>query len=93
MLVRTREPHTEHLQNPYLDDDDLIPIEEIFDLKPSTALRGARGKEEMTQAELSKRTGIPVRRIRDMEHDRCPIDEATAKVLGQVLNIGYNVFL
>ena len=63
--------------------ENIVPVEEVFDLKPSTALRGARGKEEMTQIELSRRTGIFVRRIRDMENDRRPIDEATAKVLGK----------
>ena len=74
-------------------DDDFLPAEEVFDFRPSTILRGARGKEDMTQVELSKRTGISVQRIRDMENDRRPIDEATAKVLGEALNIGYNVFL
>lgn len=72
--------------------EDLVPVEEVFDLKPSTALRGARGKEDMTQKELSRRTGISVRRIRDMENDRRPIDECTARKLGDALNIRYNVF-
>ncbi|MBQ9453064.1 MAG: helix-turn-helix transcriptional regulator [Desulfovibrio sp.] len=75
------------------EDEDYLPAEEVCDFRPSTILRGARGKEEMTQVELSRRTGISVRRIRDMENDRRPIDEATAKVLGRALNIGYNVFL
>lgn len=75
------------------EDDELLPAEAVLDLKPSTALRGARGKEEMTQVELSRRTGISVRRIRDMENDRRPIDEPTARILGEALNIGYRVFL
>ena len=75
------------------EDDDYLPAEEICDFQPSTILRGARGKEEMTQVELSRRTGISVQRIRDIENNRRPIDEATAKVLGEALNISYNVFL
>lgn len=82
-----------HIEFPQERDDDLLPVEEVFDLKPSTILRGARYKEELTQAELAKRTGISLHRIRDMEHGRRPIDEETAKILGKALNIGHNVFL
>jgi plasmid maintenance system antidote protein VapI len=61
--------------------------------KPGRMLRAARGKEEVTQVELARRTGIPRRYISEMEHGKRPIGKETAKTLGKALNISYRVFL
>jgi ribosome-binding protein aMBF1 (putative translation factor) len=61
--------------------------------KPGVALRGARGKEGMSQSELAKRLGIPQGNLSKMENGKRPIGKAMAKRLSEVLNIDYRVFL
>ena len=56
-------------------------------------LIGARGKENITQVELSEQTGIPRRHISDMENGRRPIGKQNAIKLGKALNISYRLFL
>ena len=60
---------------------------------PSISLAGAREKEGLTQREVSRLTGIPQRRISEMENGKRPIEKETAKRLGKALNISYEVFL
>jgi ribosome-binding protein aMBF1 (putative translation factor) len=76
--------------------ENSVPWDEAFpDLAKSAGaiLAGARYKEDMTQAELSRRTGIPQRHISEMENDKRPIGKANAKKFAKVLNINYRVFL
>ena len=56
-------------------------------------LIGARGKENITQEQLSKITGIPRRHISDMENGRRPIGKQNALKLEKALNINYRLFL
>ena len=56
-------------------------------------LIGARGKENITQIQLSELTGIPRRHISDMENGRRPIGKQNALKLGKALNISYRLFL
>ena len=60
---------------------------------PSVALRGARGKEGITQKELSQKTKIPQGHISAMERGKRTIGLTIAKKLGKALNISYKVFL
>jgi ribosome-binding protein aMBF1 (putative translation factor) len=60
---------------------------------PSAILRGSRGKEELTQVQLSERTGIPRRHLSEMEHGKRTIGKETAKKLAKALNCDYRVFL
>ncbi|HEA68032.1 hypothetical protein LCGC14_1334680 [marine sediment metagenome] len=60
---------------------------------PGIILRGARGKEGLTQIELSRKIGIPKSHISEMENGQRPIGKDTAKSLGTALNIGHLVFL
>lgn len=60
---------------------------------PGVHLVGARYKENVTQAELSKLTGISIKNISAMENSKKPIDVATAFVLAETLNTDYRVFL
>ncbi len=82
----------------FTDVSGSVPWREAFgclkeeDL-PGAALRGARGKEGVTQARLAGMTGIPQRHISEMENGKRPIGRETAKKLGRALNIGYKVFL
>ena len=60
---------------------------------PANMLIGARGKENITQAQLSKITGIPRRHISDMENGRRPIGKQNALKLEKALNVSYRLFL
>lgn len=70
-----------------------VAAEEVCDFSPSNCLKGARYKENMTQAELAARTGISRRHISEMENNKRPIGKGTAKKLAEALNISYKVFL
>ncbi len=61
--------------------------------KSATFLKGARGKENMSQSELSKKTGIPVTTVSKYENGDREISEGQAKKLGKALNINFKVFL
>ncbi len=60
---------------------------------PAAVLRGARGREELTQVKVSKLTGIPQRHLSEMERGKRPIGKETAKKLAVALNTDYRVFL
>jgi len=60
---------------------------------PGVVLAGARGKEGITQRELSRRAGIPQRHISEMERGKRPIGKEMAKKLGKALDIDYRVLL
>ena len=76
-------------------EEDENPFKELEARLPSYAicLRGARGKEDVTQKELSKMTGIAVTNISKMENGQRRIGVKVAKKLAKALNIGYKVFL
>ncbi len=80
----------------FVDVSDSIPWRECFDeheLTPGSMLVGARGKEGLTQKQLSELTGIPQRHISEMENGKRPIGKEMAKKLGKALHVGYKVFL
>jgi ribosome-binding protein aMBF1 (putative translation factor) len=56
-------------------------------------LRGARGKEDITQKQLAEKTGIPQRHISEMENNKRPIGKKNAQIFAKALNIDYRVFL
>ena len=58
------------------------------------ALRGARGKEGVTQKQLAALVGIAQHHISEMENGKRPIGKETAKRLAEALGISdYRVFL
>jgi DNA-binding XRE family transcriptional regulator len=82
----------------FVDTSDCIPWREAFpefadEPEYCVALRGARGKENMTQAELAQLTGIPQAHISKMENGKMSIGKERAKRLAEALNISYRVFL
>ena len=60
---------------------------------PGSYLAGFRHREDMTQAELAERSGIPRRHISEMENGRRPIGKANAKKLAESLNIDPRLLL
>ena len=79
----------------YIDEEqEWADARELFAERSSAnMLIGARGKENITQIQLSKLTGIPRRHICDMENGRRPIGKQNALKLGKALNINYRLFL
>ena len=79
-------------------ESDSLPWREAFpeltdEQMGSKALRGARGKEGLTQKELAKLTGIPQSHISAMENGKTPIGKERAKKLAEALNVNYRIFL
>jgi ribosome-binding protein aMBF1 (putative translation factor) len=79
------------------EEKELYDLEEV---SPELAwnsggisIRGGRGKEGLTQKQLSALTGIAQHHISEMENGKRPIGKETAKKLAKVLNIDYRVFL
>ncbi len=63
------------------------------DVTPGTSLRVYRDNAGWTQAQLSKKTGIPVPHLSGMENDRRPIGKATAKKLAEAFGTDYRRFV
>jgi transcriptional regulator with XRE-family HTH domain len=77
-----------------IEGDELFALDEVFpDSTPGALLKGARYKEDMTQAQLAKASGIARRHISEMENDRRPIGKERARRLAEVLKVDYRVFL
>lgn len=56
-------------------------------------LKGLRYREDLTQAQLAERTGIPQRHISEMENGKRGIGKDNARKLAAVLNADYRLFL
>jgi len=85
--------------NEYNDQKDFVHSDEVFkDLlkeRPEYAivLRGSRSKENLSQNELSKLTGIPVTTISKYENGERVISESQAKKFGKALRVSFKLFL
>lgn len=82
----------------FTDVSDSIPWRQAFpDIAdshlPGVCLLGARQRENLTQVQLSQRTGLPQRHISEMENGKRPIGKKNARLLGEVLGIAYQIFL
>ena len=81
----------------FVDTEDAIPWRQAFPEfagnEKGVALVGARGKEGMTQKQLSEKTGIPQRHISEMENGKRAIGKKNAKLFAEALNIDYRIFL
>jgi len=72
----------------------LYEFEELFpDFHAGNALRGARTREGLTQAQLAERVGIKIHHISEMENGKRPIGKEMARRLAKALNTSYKVFL
>jgi DNA-binding XRE family transcriptional regulator len=80
----------------YTDVGDSTPWRDLFDneeLTPGSALRGARYKENFTQKELARKTGIPQGHISAMENGKMGIGKERAYRLAEALHVDYRIFL
>jgi transcriptional regulator with XRE-family HTH domain len=57
------------------------------------ALRGLRGKEDITQAELAARLGISQNMVSDMESGKRNISLKMAKRIAEEFKVPYKAFL
>jgi DNA-binding XRE family transcriptional regulator len=80
-----------------LEEKEFYSIEELSPEltwnSGGVSIRGARGKEGLTQKQLADLTGIAQHHISEMENGKRPIGKETAKKLAGALNIDYRVFL
>ncbi|WP_226989255.1 helix-turn-helix transcriptional regulator [Desulfuromonas sp. TF] len=75
------------------DHDQIrITVAEVFPeylgSKSHVALRAYRTREDLTQKELSARTGIPQHHISEMENGKRPIGKERARMLAEALGVG-----
>lgn len=76
------------------DGEELVSASEVFsDVTPATMLKGLRGKEGITQAELAEKLGVTQNMISDMESGKRNISINMAKRIGEVFHIPYKLFL
>lgn len=76
------------------DGEELFSSAEVFpDGSPAMALRGLRGKEGITQAELAARLGISQNMVSDMESGKRNISTNMAKRLAEEFKVPYKAFL
>ena len=68
-------------------------IEAFPDGSPAKALRGLRGKEDITQQELAERLGITQTMVSDMESGKRPISLKMAKRIGVAFKVPYKLFV
>ena len=79
------------------NEEDSIPWEELAADsikkygKSGMALRGARAREDLSQKELAKLSGVSQENISRMENGRRVIGEEVAKKLAEALNINYRL--
>ena len=76
------------------EGDELYSVDEVLgESTPGRLLRGARYREDLTQKQLADKVGIARRHISEMENNKRTIGKVMAKRLGEVLNVGYKMFL
>ena len=76
------------------EGDEVFSAKEVFpDGSPAMLLRGLRGKEGLTQAEMAARLGISQNMVSDMEGGRRPISLKMAKRIGEEFKIPYKGFV
>ena len=82
----------------YVDTSDSVPWRELFpeledEPEYSVILRAARNRADLTQVELSEKTGIAQSHLSSMENGKLEIGKDRAKRLAEVLNVDYRIFL
>ena len=80
------------------DMSDTMDWRELFpdfddSCSPCIALRGSRKKENLTQKDLARLTGIPQGHLSEMENGKRAIGKEIAKKLGKSLKVDYRIFL
>ncbi len=75
-------------------EDRLYTVQEVFpEMSPGDVLRGARYREDLTQAQLAAMIGAKPSHISEMEKGKRPIGKDMAKRLAKALHTSYQAFL
>ncbi|MDL2269318.1 helix-turn-helix domain-containing protein [Desulfosarcina sp. OttesenSCG-928-A07] len=81
-------------ETPTTKEREWYTTEEVFPgFHAGHALRGARYREDVSQRQLAKLTGVSVQNISAMENGRRPIGKEVAKRLAAVLNVDWRQLL
>ena len=76
------------------EGEEVVSAAEAFpDGNPAKALRGLRGKEDITQQELAERLGITQTMVSDMESGKRSISLKMAKRIGEAFKVPYKIFV
>ncbi|MBC17600.1 MAG: transcriptional regulator [Desulfovibrio sp.] len=76
------------------EGEELFSVEEVFPNRhPGKLLRGARVRENLTQAQLADKAGLKPHHISEMENRKRPIGKDVAKRLAEALNMDYRILL
>lgn len=76
------------------EGEEVVSGDEVFpDVNPAMMLRGLRGKEDITQAELAAKLDISQNMVSDMESGKRNISLKMAKRIGEAFNVPYKLFL
>jgi DNA-binding XRE family transcriptional regulator len=76
------------------EDKEWYTIEEVFpDFHAGDSLRGVRYRENISQRQLARLTGVSAQNISAMEHGRRPIGKDMAKRFAKVLNTDWRLLL
>ena len=82
----------------FVDNQSGIPWRSAFPEfegnEKGNILKGARLREELTQKQLSEKTGIPQRHISEMETGKRQVGRKRAEIIANALNVAdYRIFL
>ena len=76
------------------DGEEVVSGDEVLpDANPAMMLRGLRGKEDITQAELAERLGISQNMVSDMESGKRNISLKMAKRIAEEFKVPYKAFV
>ena len=76
------------------EGEEIVSAAEAFsDGSPAKALRGLRGKEDITQQEMAERLGITQAMVSDMESGKSSISAKMAKRIAESFRVPYKIFL
>lgn len=78
----------------HFEEEGFLSIAEVFpNASPGMALRGLRVREDITQKELAERLDIAQNMVSEMENNKRPITVKMAKMIDEVFDIPYKIFL
>ena len=81
-------------ETPATEEKEWYTKEEVFPgFHAGHALRGARYREDVSQRQLAKLSGVSVQNISAMENGRRSIGKDAAKRFAKILNMDWRLFL
>ena len=93
MAMQDRRQDSRKVLNILLEQKSYTSEEVFPGFHAGNSLRGARYREDISQRQLAKLTGVSVQNISAMENGRRPIGKEMAKRFAQVLNTDWRLLL